>query len=85
MLVALLAFQSVLSNADYQRGVEFFRKGQFDTAIPFLIRATEALPRDARTWKALGVAYAAQSHYDLAEPSLRRACDLDPKLEGTCY
>jgi Tfp pilus assembly protein PilF len=84
-LVVLLAFQSVLNSPDYQRGVEFIQKGQFAAAIPLLIRAAEARPRDARTWKALGVAYAAQRLYELAEPPFGRACTLDSKLDDACY
>lgn len=83
--VLLLALQSVLTNPDYQRGIELFQKGQAEAAIPLLIRAAQASPGDARGWKALGVAYAAQGAYELAEPPFHRACELDPKLEDGCY
>ncbi|PYT13085.1 MAG: hypothetical protein DMG59_21530 [Acidobacteria bacterium] len=71
--------------SDYERGVALFEKGQLDAAIPPLMRSTEAHPQDSRSWKALGVVYAAKGWYELAEPPLRRACDLDPKLEDACY
>jgi len=45
----------------------------------------EAKPEDAQAWKALGVAYAAQNLYLEGEPALRRACELNPKLEDACY
>lgn len=53
--------------------------------MPLLLRATEAEPGQARMWAALGVAYAAQGLYDLAEPPFGRACGIDPKLEDACY
>lgn len=84
-LLILLALQSPVQGPDYQRGVELFEKGQLQAALPFLTRATETYPRDARTWKALGVAYAAQRLYDLAEAPFRRACELDPHLDDACY
>jgi tetratricopeptide (TPR) repeat protein len=85
MLALLLALQSVLGNPDYKQGVELFQKGQLDASIPFLLRAANTNPRDARAWKALGVVYAAQGAYDLAKEPFQRACDLDPKLEDACY
>jgi Tfp pilus assembly protein PilF len=84
-VVLLLAFQSVVTNPDYQRGIALLQNGQSGAAIPLLIRSTQASPRDARSWKALGVAYAAQGSYELAEPGFHRACELDPKLEDACY
>lgn len=85
VLVILLAFQVVAGTSDYQRGVELFEKGQAASAVPFLLRATEQQPRDARAWKALGVAYAAQGRYDVAEPAFARACRLDAALLDACY
>jgi Flp pilus assembly protein TadD len=70
---------------DYEQGLALFQKGDPAGAVPFLARAAEAHPRDAQKWKALGVAYAAQKEYALAEPPFRRSCELDPKLEDACY
>jgi tetratricopeptide (TPR) repeat protein len=50
-----------------------------------LAHAAEAAPRDARAWKALGAAYAAQGQYENALAPLRRACLLDASLENACY
>lgn len=83
--VLLLALQTVLNDPDYQRGIELFQKGQPEAATPLLIRATQTSPQDARSWKALGVAYAAQALYEFAEPPFRRACELDPNLDDACY
>jgi protein O-GlcNAc transferase len=84
-VVLLLALQSVLTNPDYQRGIALLQNGEPEGAIPLLIRSSQASPRDARGWKALGVAYAAQGSYELAEPGFHRACELDQKLEDACY
>lgn len=72
--------------SEYDQGVVLIQKGQPAAAVPFLIRATETHPAQARPWAALGVAYASQGGmYDLAEPPFARACDLDPKLPDACY
>jgi Flp pilus assembly protein TadD len=70
---------------DYDQGVARFEKGDFAGAVPFLARAAEARPRNAQVWKALGVGYAAQEQYALAEAPLGRACELDPQLRDACY
>jgi protein O-GlcNAc transferase len=62
-----------------------FEKGQWDEAITALSAAVKAQPKDARAWKALGVAYATRKNYELAEPNFRRACELDAKLPDACY
>jgi len=84
-VLALLAMQAPAANPGYEQGVALIAKGQMEAAIPFLTRGTQAAPGDARTWKALGVAYAASNQYERAEPAFARACALDPKLEDACY
>ena len=75
----------VAQSDSYQRGVALIQRGQPSEAIPYLQRATQEQPQGARCWNALGVAYAAQAMYDLAEPAFHQACKLDPKLEDACY
>lgn len=78
--VAMLAQAS-----DYQRGVALCHKGEYREAVPLLVRAGDAAPKDAEVWKALGVAYAAQRMYAEALPAFRRACLLNAALENACY
>lgn len=81
--MAMLAASAQTS--DYQRGVALCDKGLYRDAVPLLARAAEAAPKDAQTWKALGVAYAAQRMYAEALPAFRRACLLNAALENACY
>jgi tetratricopeptide (TPR) repeat protein len=83
--LVLLALQTAVNSSDYQRGIALVEKGQPQAAVPLLTRAAEASPRDARNWKALGVAYAAQKLYNVAESPFQRACELDPSLDDACY
>lgn len=71
--------------SDYDQGVARFQAGDLAGALPYLLRAAEANPRNAQMWKALGVVYAARKEYARAEPALGRACRLDPKLDDACY
>jgi Tfp pilus assembly protein PilF len=82
LIAAVCAFGQ---GSDYEQGVARFDAGDFTGAVPLLTRATESNPRDAQAWKALGAAYAAQGFYGRAEPSFRRACELDSGLPDACY
>jgi Flp pilus assembly protein TadD len=81
LLWAALAGQA----GDYQQGVALIEKGRPAEAVDYLTRAAANTPADARVWKALGVAHAAQGDYGSAEPAFGRACALDPRLRDACY
>lgn len=81
MAICLAAPQS----SDYERGVALIEKGASAAAIAPLESATRSTPGDARTWKALGVAYAAGSEYAKAEPAFAQACRIAPQLADACY
>jgi tetratricopeptide (TPR) repeat protein len=71
--------------SEYEQGVALFQRGDAAAAVPHLLRAAEAQPKNAQRWKALGVAYASQKRYAEAAPAFRTACRLDVKLEEACY
>jgi len=71
--------------SEYEQGVALFQRGDGAGAVPHLVRAAEAQPKNAQRWKALGVAYASQKQYAEAAPAFRKACELDAKLEDACY
>jgi tetratricopeptide (TPR) repeat protein len=83
--LSLLSALAVAQGPDYEQGVALIEKRDYVHAVPFLTRAAEAFPRSAPAWKALGVAYAAQSRYLEAEPAFAKACRLDPELPDACY
>jgi tetratricopeptide (TPR) repeat protein len=72
-------------NSDYDLGVALFQKGEPQAAIPYLLKAVQSQPSQARGWKALGVVYAAMGKYALSEEPFAKACNLDPHLEDACY
>ena len=67
------------------RGIALIEQGRPGDAIPLLLQSTETNNGDAVAWKALGVAYATLSQYELAEPALGQACRLAPSLADACY
>jgi tetratricopeptide (TPR) repeat protein len=71
--------------SEYEQGVALFQRGDAAGAVPHLVRAADAQPKNAQRWKALGVAYASQKQYAEAAPAFRKACELDAKLEDACY
>jgi tetratricopeptide (TPR) repeat protein len=80
-------FALMLASADelYRQGIEAFQAGRHDAAIVALTEASKAAPRNAQTWKALGVVHASRSDYERADQPFERACSLAPDLVDACY
>ena len=77
----------MLASADdlYRQGIDAFQAGRHDAAIVALTEASKAAPRNAQTWKALGVVHASRSDYEHADQPFERACSLAPDLTDACY
>lgn len=69
----------------YDDAVALIEKGNPQAAVPLLERASREQPKDARVWKALGVAHASMNEYSLAAPAFGEACRLAPNLADACY
>jgi Tfp pilus assembly protein PilF len=68
-----------------QRGQEAFRRGDWAQAEKSFTAATQEKPSGASAFKWLGMVYAAQEKFVLAEPQFRRSCELDPREDLACY
>jgi tetratricopeptide (TPR) repeat protein len=68
-----------------RRGQEAFRRGDWARAEESFAAATRERPGSASAFKWLGMVYAAQENFALAEPQFRRACELDPREDLACY
>lgn len=85
MLAAGLLMLLATADKLYQQGVDLFQRGEHDRAIAALESAAKLRPKDAQTWKALGVVHAAREDYEGARKPFESACALEPKLEDACY
>ena len=86
MLFAFCLFLAAQSaDPHYQRGAHHFRNGRANEAIAAFEEGTRMAPEDARSWKGLGVAHAAQGNYKKAEHPLSRACEFDARDPDACY
>jgi tetratricopeptide (TPR) repeat protein len=81
----LLSFGVKPAVDEAARGLAAFRARDFETAVAEFRLLTEQHPMDSRVWKLLGMAYAAQEKYVLAESAFSRACTLNPGEEDACY
>jgi len=81
LLLCAFAFAATL----YDQAVALLDNGNAPAAIPLLDRAAKEQPKDARIWKALGVAHASLQAYSAAEPAFAEACRLAPNLPDACY
>jgi len=68
-----------------ERGMNAFRRHEFQTAEREFQQAANQAPRSARVWKWLGMTYIAEDKYESAEEPCRKACDLNPREENACY
>lgn len=82
-MLALYLF--ALAATLYDQAVALLENGNAPAAIPLLERAAREQPKDARVWKALGVAHASMQAYSDAEPAFAEACRLATNLPDACY
>ena len=61
-----------------QKGRDAFRERNWADAERLFIAAIRSAPDSVAPYKWLGMTYAAQEKYALAEQPLRRACEIDP-------
>jgi tetratricopeptide (TPR) repeat protein len=87
LLVALIGFAlaSPAGSDALNRGQAEFRRGAWAQAEKSFLAAVREKPRSAAALKWLGMVYAAQEKFDLAELPFRRACEIDPREELACY
>jgi Flp pilus assembly protein TadD len=69
----------------YERGATLFRNGHYEEAATVFEELTATEPRNARGWRGLGIAHASRGNYRLAEAPLRRACEIDSRVQDGCY
>ncbi|MDQ6662942.1 MAG: FG-GAP-like repeat-containing protein, partial [Acidobacteriota bacterium] len=67
------------------KGLEAFRNRDFVSAERIFQKIAREDPANAHAWKLLGMSYAAEEKYDLAEPAFRQACTLNIDEENACY
>jgi Flp pilus assembly protein TadD len=68
-----------------QSGQEAFRRGDWPAAETHFLAASHDNPRNASAFEWLGMVYAAQQKFALAEEQFRRACELNPRDPLACY
>jgi Tfp pilus assembly protein PilF len=80
-----LGLAALADTDDLQRGQEAFRRADWAAAEKHFLAATQQKPPSAAALKWLGMVYAAQQKFQLAQSLLRRACAIDPREELACY
>jgi tetratricopeptide (TPR) repeat protein len=85
-LLSILVFAIALAQSDpASEGLKAFRDRNFVKAQDIFLQLVQREPRNARFWKLLGMSYAAEEKYDLAEAGFEKACTLNPREESACY
>jgi len=68
-----------------ERGRKAFRDKRWEEAERVFVEAVRSAPDSVSPYKWLGMTYAAQEKYVLAERPFQRACEIDPKEPDVCY
>ena len=84
--ILLLFFSVILLAADSESaGQTAFQNRDFRTAEKIFLRLTQDQQANAHVWKLLGMTYAAEEKFNLAEPAFYRSCILKNEEENACY
>jgi tetratricopeptide (TPR) repeat protein len=66
----------------YRRVSElYFKLGEFELSIEYLLKALELNPKDPQSWSNLGFCYLSTGELERAQAALRRGVSLDPSSE----
>src|SRR5262245_24722195 len=68
-----------------EKGQTAFRAKNWTNAEKWFSEAVRQQPSSVLAHKWLGMTYAAEERYSLAEAPFRRACELDPAAPDVCY
>src|SRR5262245_42400780 len=67
------------------KGERLIREGKYEQALEKLLTATQLLPKEARAWNYLGLAYQGNGQPAEAERAYRAALSQDHKLAAARY
>ncbi len=81
----VLLFAAARADELLERGLEAFRQRDFVAAERLFLRLSRQESGNARAWKLLGMTYAAEEKYNLAESAFKTSCMLDKREENACY
>jgi enediyne biosynthesis protein E4 len=85
VMTAVVWMAAAAGSDPLQRGQAAFRRGDWAEAEQSFLAAAREKPSSAAAFKWLGMVYAAQQKFDLAQTPFRRACEIDPREELACY
>lgn len=86
LVIALaIAFPASGDSGSLRRGQEAFQKQDWPAAEREFTAAIREQPDNALAYKSLGMVYASQEKFQLAEEPFRQACELNPREELACY
>jgi len=69
----------------YNRGITYYKKGQYDQAILDYTKALEINPRHAKAYCNRGVAYGEKGIHDQAISDFNNALEIDPRYAEAYY
>jgi tetratricopeptide (TPR) repeat protein len=77
-LLLALAFP-IFAQSEREKGIEFYKKAEYDSAVKYLEWATKANKTDADAWNLLGMSYLGISKYKESRKALEQAVKQKPQ------
>jgi len=71
-------WSSLYAGFHNNRGLTYYKKGQYEKAISAFTKAIEINPTDERAYSTRGLAYAGKSQYDKAISDINKALEINP-------
>lgn len=78
-ILVLFLYISAYAQAERDKGIEFYRQGNYREAIGSLKKATKNSPFDTQGWTYLGLSYLKNEDIKNAIKTLRKVVEIDPK------
>ncbi len=75
----LLSASSVFTQSDREKGIQFYKDGNYQSAITSLNSITKSDKKDAEAWNYLGMAYLNISKFKESRKALENAVKLNPQ------
>lgn len=79
VLLNLVLITTVIAQKERDKGIEFYQKGEYQSAIKSLVSATKTDKKDGEAWNILGLSYVKLSKFKESRKALENAAKQNPK------
>lgn len=79
LILILFSVVSIFAQTDRDKGIKFYKDGNYQSSVTFLKSVTKSDKKDAEAWNYLGLAYLNLSNYKESRKAIENAVKLNPQ------